>query len=956
MEKENYYLLLELSLNPPEQDPKVITKAIKKKQAQWSRYRNHPTKAIQAKRYIGLIPEIRKVMQDADLRKNEARMAVAILKKRDREKFAKVDKHLSILMGKDGANEKVISKLAGLHKALGEDKVREHIAKHEKIVKLEREIEILLEKGDISDKQAGSLAKSFKIGADKVKGVADKKKTQKFAEIDKYLSIRIRRGFITQKAITGLAKLYSVGEDEINRRVKCPIRKEGGRRKDKPKPLDKTIEKLINDNLKIVKKTSLYGFLDIAPSASLENLQKRAKEKETEVRKMGKKGAITTASAVLAGHCIAIFKTDQTRSSYEWTRTLARISELESEIDVAELEGKIKPASLKQLIRTAVQIGMDPDEAYEYIEDYCKPRKWDIGMSPKKKRARMMMVAAIAGLVVLGIGVFFGVKTLKEWSIRKDFNELEAKTESPMDPKKKERLIEDFVKGRKKSDYTNRAESKLLEVRREILEADYKKACESAEKLTAENELDKALAVYNGFLRKHKANDLADDVGKRAKKLGDKIDRRDFSALSGIGDQDYDKRIELYYSYIEKHPKGMYVDQVGKMISEAIGTHFKLLQNEIGKCEKKEDWEECINLTSTYIEKYKNHERSDDLKKMRAKFENNLKNKRDLDNLKKKADEKGTDYEAAIQVYQDYLTGQPEVSSYMRNIIAGEVGVLDKKLKQFLREEKEWKNAVSYSRNESKSFSSRIAHLQKYMKTSGAKRHMEEAKPLLNDLKDAKATQDARLWAEKEEKQWRYILANYKNNKISISKRIETVRAFLGRFPNGPFSKDAVTVLAKLRHDKKIEDEAKRKKLEQKARINQETAKMRSMVRNTRGRFAENGNGTITDKQTGLIWSTVDSSIAIGKCMTHYQAVQYVQSLTTGGHRDWRLPRANDLHQIYKTSPYFPSPRLTRYWSSDIVQFGWNKQAYVVSTKKEKAWNKDQYDLDKCAHVRAVRR
>ena len=59
MDRINFYQLLELQINPPENNAETIENAIKKKQSHWSRLRNHPTKGIQARHYISLLPEIR---------------------------------------------------------------------------------------------------------------------------------------------------------------------------------------------------------------------------------------------------------------------------------------------------------------------------------------------------------------------------------------------------------------------------------------------------------------------------------------------------------------------------------------------------------------------------------------------------------------------------------------------------------------------------------------------------------------------------------------------------------------------------------------------------------------------------------------------------------------------------------------------------------------------------------
>jgi len=68
--------------------------------------------------------------------------------------------------------------------------------------------------------------------------------------------------------------------------------------------------------------------------------------------------------------------------------------------------------------------------------------------------------------------------------------------------------------------------------------------------------------------------------------------------------------------------------------------------------------------------------------------------------------------------------------------------------------------------------------------------------------------------------------------------------------------------------------------------------------------FHENGDGTITDRATGLTWSKADS----GKGMNWQAALAWVQAKNTEhylGHTDWRLPTAKELQSIvdYTRSP-----------------------------------------------------
>ncbi|MBK7631731.1 MAG: DUF1566 domain-containing protein [Ignavibacteriales bacterium] len=65
--------------------------------------------------------------------------------------------------------------------------------------------------------------------------------------------------------------------------------------------------------------------------------------------------------------------------------------------------------------------------------------------------------------------------------------------------------------------------------------------------------------------------------------------------------------------------------------------------------------------------------------------------------------------------------------------------------------------------------------------------------------------------------------------------------------------------------------------------------------------FVDNGDSTITDNSTGLMWMKNDSKTG----MTWQNALGYSENLQYAGHSDWRLPDAKELHSIldYTRSP-----------------------------------------------------
>lgn len=58
--------------------------------------------------------------------------------------------------------------------------------------------------------------------------------------------------------------------------------------------------------------------------------------------------------------------------------------------------------------------------------------------------------------------------------------------------------------------------------------------------------------------------------------------------------------------------------------------------------------------------------------------------------------------------------------------------------------------------------------------------------------------------------------------------------------------------------------------------------------------FVDNGDGTITDLATGLMWQQADD----GNTRDWENALSYAENLSLAGHDDWRLPNAKELHSI----------------------------------------------------------
>lgn len=84
--------------------------------------------------------------------------------------------------------------------------------------------------------------------------------------------------------------------------------------------------------------------------------------------------------------------------------------------------------------------------------------------------------------------------------------------------------------------------------------------------------------------------------------------------------------------------------------------------------------------------------------------------------------------------------------------------------------------------------------------------------------------------------------------------------------------------------------------------------------------FTDNGDGTITDNNTGLMWQKVD-----GGELTFEKASVYCDTLTLAGYTDWRLPTAEELFDINNHN--YLNPALdTNYFKKTIAEYWWTSE------------------------------
>ncbi|MEX2160280.1 MAG: DUF1566 domain-containing protein [Anaerolineales bacterium] len=83
----------------------------------------------------------------------------------------------------------------------------------------------------------------------------------------------------------------------------------------------------------------------------------------------------------------------------------------------------------------------------------------------------------------------------------------------------------------------------------------------------------------------------------------------------------------------------------------------------------------------------------------------------------------------------------------------------------------------------------------------------------------------------------------------------------------------------------------------------------------SKSRVVDNGDGTVTDTSSGLMWQKEDPGE-----MTYEAAISFCNSLDLAGHSDWRLASIEELLSLANLGPnllkeFFPGLIEDRYWA-----------------------------------------
>jgi len=532
-------------------------------------------------------------------------------------------------------------------------------------------------------------------------------------------------------------------------------------------------------------------------------------------------------------------------------------------------------------------------EPVEKIEPPPRPTK-----KPDKKGLPVVAVVGVVAVLVLAIGGFAAFTLLKPGEGKEDFKQVLAQLESQPELAMQIDLLQNFVDSHAPGKFTAKAQEKIKEIQMVLEEEDFTQLTTTMTDLPMDDKYEKeAITLYNQFLAKYPDGNYAAEIRQTISELPDLIDETDYKKVKAVEKSSFDERIAVYSRYLEKHPEGKHRTAVEAMISNMSEAYYDYMKREIKTCNNKKEWNKCVELCSYFITLFKNNPRLEEVVALKIKMQSN----QDVANVMQEAEKKGTDYLAARQIYMAYLENNPD--SIHKDRIRSEVNRIDKAINA----KTDWDNIAAYSKSKKIDVFERSKRLDQYISTNPSSPYLKEAKNLTAQLKEE--MQSTQLYLQKEAAQKRE--------------------------------------LAKIQSEKDRIARIKKQKMQQEQ-------KMMALLNQAGGRFKTSG-GTVTDLNTGLTWTLLDSHLDLGKCLEYRSAKTYVSGLKTGGYSNWRLPTGSELAGIYKNKPFFPSSGARWYWSSEAFWKGYHETAKIVTTTQETTYKSEQKRQKDCGAVRAVR-
>jgi hypothetical protein len=521
---------------------------------------------------------------------------------------------------------------------------------------------------------------------------------------------------------------------------------------------------------------------------------------------------------------------------------------------------------------------------------------------PRIRKARLpLMTLAAIGIGVFAVIALIVVATFHYLDNRRmsdGFQELLASIEKTEQFEQQLKLYQSYLESNPGTVHAKLIMLHITDIKQKIEDRDFDQTMLKVSALPVNEHYEsKAIALFTEFLGNYPNSRHTEAINNSISEIKNLLDQYYYEELVRAARLDFTKRLEVYKQYLQQFPDGSYRQDVEILINEMGEKYLAYLQDEAKTCEARRRWEPCIEHSEKFISAYQGLDLSQKAIALKAQ----LMDKRDYLQLRSDANNAGTDYQKAYRLYRDYLRDHPQ--STQKEAIEKEIAALGQQLKA----QQNWLGVKAFATNTNKGVYERIQKLDQYLRKNLSSAYASDARDLMD-----------RLERERQE--------SLRQNQILAQRRAEQAR---------------------IERERKERDENNR-------RILALTSALEKQLRSST-RYAVKGDGTFTDRTTGLTWTLLDSWQELGGCITFADAQAYVRRLRTGGYADWRMPSASELAAIHKQSPFFPSSGAPWYWSSEAYVKGFHSVANVVTSKQETIYRSENRLQSECGSVRVVR-
>jgi outer membrane protein assembly factor BamD (BamD/ComL family) len=517
----------------------------------------------------------------------------------------------------------------------------------------------------------------------------------------------------------------------------------------------------------------------------------------------------------------------------------------------------------------------------------------------KKKKTFLPIGIAILVVVCIASGVLWYLNhqaDIKRATER--FEKFVAEVDKTIAPKQKLAMLEEYIKENPRSPNIGAVQDKMLEANELLEDQAFDKITLEISSLDINEDYEKkAIALYSEFLGKYPNSRYTDRINKAITDIKNLLDQYYYEELKRAARLDFAERTETYRNYLARFPKGRYREDVEILIEEMGRQYLEYIKTEVAQCDQNQRWKPCIERCDAFIEVYKDMELAKEASTLKAQ----IIDKRDLRDLTRKVQAAGNDFQTAYNLYQAYLSRHPQSSQ------SAEIKQRIKDLESRLVDQRRWNAVRGFASNPNNSLYERVQRLDTYLRNN-------VSGPFSSDAQDLMAHLEA-------------------DRQVMLQQRQAQARQQEEQ--------------ARLRREREKQEQ-------QKVRAKQYQAEMEGQLSGS-PRFRANGNGTVTDSNTGLIWALLDTHQELGGCVAYDSALAYVHGLRHGGYTDWRLPTASELAAIYKQPPYFPPSGAQWYWTSESYAKGFHTVTNIVTAKPETVFQREYRPVTECGWVRAVR-